>query len=189
MKKVPNQNMKKKKKIKKKESKKKKKETEEKEEESELEEEVEEQEIPNISRFRQFIEVKSSGAPILERVTQEEPEITSLEQGMGVTPVSEKKEELERKYEETLRYDIESQYQESLKRQREITPEMISQVAPVSTIDLETVGRERIVPGSEFHMSTPAEMPTAPASKEEYDIVPVKKSKKFRGETTNFQEN
>ena len=175
--------MKKKKKPKKKKKiEKKEKVIKEKDEKSELVEEVEEEETPNISKFSQFIEVKPR-APVLEREIKEE--IPTLEQEVGGPAPKEK--EQERKYEETVKYDVESEYQESLKRQREITPEMISQVAPVSSIDLERVGRKRIRPGQEFHMGPPVEMPSAPPS-EEYDIVPVKKSKKFRGEKTAFQE-
>ncbi len=156
-------------------------------EKSELEQEVEIQEIPDQSRFKQFLQLKPK-APVLERVTQEEPEITSLEKGMEITPVSGKKPP-ERKYDETVKYDIESKYQESIKRQREITPDMVSQIAPISPIDLRRVGRERRIPGQEFHMTSPAEMPSAPVSQEEYDIIKAKKSKRFIGETTTFQED
>ena len=177
-----------KKKIKEKEKKPKKEKKEKPEEkESELEEEVELQELPSRDTLKQFIQIKSA-PPVLEMVTQEEPETTSLEQGIEITPVSEKRES-ERKYDETIKYDIEAEYQESIKKQREITPEMTSQVAPVASIDLERVGREQVMPGQEFHMGAPVGMPAAPTSQEEYDIVKVKKSKKFRGETTAFQED
>ena len=156
-------------------------------EKSELEEEVEKQEISNQSGFSQFVQVRSA-PPTLGRVIQKEPEITSLEQGIGITPISGKKEP-ERKYDETEKYDIESEYQESIKRQREITPGMVSQIAPISPIDLRRVGRERIIPGQEFHMGAPAEMPPAPTSSEEYELIKVKKSKRFKGEKTLFQEN
>ena len=117
---------------------------------------------------------------------QDEPEITSLEQGIG--HVSGKKES-ERKYNKTIKYSVGSEYQESIKGQREITPEMASQVTPVSFINAERVRREGIVPRQEFHMSSPIEMPSASTSSEEYDLIKTKKSKRFRGETTAFQED
>jgi len=158
-----------------------------KEKESELVEEVEMQELPSRDTLKQFIQVKSA-PPVLEMVTQEEPETASLEQGIGITPVSEKKEP-ERKYDETLKYDIESEYRESLEKQREMNPETAFQIVPESSINLERVGREQVMPGQEFHIGTPIEMPSAPTSQEKYDLVKVKKAKKFRGETTAFQEN
>ena len=162
------------------------KEEQEKEEESELEQEVEEQETPSRSKFNQFLQTKSS-APILERVTQGEPEeVISLEKGIETTPI-EKKEEPETKYEEAAKYDVESEYQQSIKRQREITADMVSQVAPAPTIDLQRVGREPTMPGQEFQMRTPAEMPEAPTSSEEYDII-KKRKPRFTGEKTPFQE-
>ena len=176
-----------KKKTKKKKEKKEKKESEEEvkiSDKSELEQEVEAQETPSVSRFNQFIQVETK-APILERVTQEEPEMPSLEKGIETTPISEKKQP-EREYDETVKYDIESEYQESIKRQREITPDMVSQVAPVPSLDLERVGREQVLPGQEFQMGTPPEMPAAPTSSEEYDIIKTKKEK-FTGEKTSFQ--
>jgi hypothetical protein len=161
-------------------------ETKKEKEESELEEQIEEQEPISPRRFQDLLQTKIR-APILETVTQEEPEITSLEKEIEITPTEKK--ESERKYDEAIKYDIESDYQESVKRQREITSDMTSQVTPVSLIDLETVGREREIPMQEFQMKTPVEMPKAPTSSEEYDIIKAKKSKKSIRDPSAFQKN
>ena len=156
----------------------------EKSDKSELEQEIEEQETPSISKFKQLVEIKPK-APVLELIREEPETPISLEKGMESVSISEKKES-ERKYDETaLKYDIESEYQESLKRQREITPESISQVSPISSIDLEQAGRERIVP-QEFKIRAPAEMPSAPPSSEEYNVI-RKKAGKFKGDSTEFE--
>lgn len=151
--------------------------------ESKLIEEVEEQESASLTKFSNFLKTKSP-ANVLEKLSQEDAKNISLENEIGVAP-KEKKEE--KKYEEAIKYSIEEDYQSAMKRQREITPDMISQVASIPQIDFQKAGRGRIMPGQEFHMRAPAEMPKAPQS-EKYDIVNAKKSRRFEGETTAFQE-
>jgi len=149
--------------------------------ESELIEEVKKQEPVQINKVQNLLETKPS-TPILERVVQK-PEVT-LEEEIGFT--SKKQEKREIKYDKTLKYDLEAEYLESLKKQREMTSGEISHTPSVSRVNTQKVGRERIIPGQEFHMKPFIEMPES--FKEEYDIVSMKKTKKFQGETTAFQE-
>lgn len=157
----------------------------ESEEKSELESELEEQEPIIPSKFQSLLQTKSS-APVLETITQEEPEAT-LEQEVGFIPTTKEKEP-ERKYSDTLKYDSGAEYQESVKRQRETNPDIISPGSPAPSVDLQKVGRERSLPGREVSFKSPFEM-SETTSAEDYELVSVKKSKKFQRETTTFQEN
>ncbi len=150
--------------------------------ESELEEQVTKQETPFKSELNQFIRIKES-TPVLEREIKE-PEPT-LEQEVGFAP---KEEEKERKYDETIKYNLESEYQEGVKRKKEISSENEFQMPSLSSINLERVGRERTLPIQEFHLQTPSEMIKI-ENAEKYDLLKPGKSKKFASEKTSFQED
>jgi hypothetical protein len=156
----------------------------EEEEESELEEEIEDVEI-NEGQFRRFLTTQST-APVLERTIQQ-PLDNSLEEEIEAATPSKKEEEKE-KYEPQPDYEERVDYEEQVieGQRQEISRDRVSQVPRVSSINFETVGRQRQMPGQQTGLVSPEELTS---SSDDYEPLKPKKSQRFRGEKTSFQEN
>lgn len=148
-------------------------------EESKLIEEVIEEEPIAPDAFSKFIRTRST-APALEKtLTWEQPNI-SLEQEMKFTQKKGNK-----KYEEMVKYNVDSEYQEDTKYNPEVSIEQTSQRISASSVDIHKIGRERERIGQEFQFNPQKEY--TESNPERYEVSKEGKPKSEK-EKTLFQE-
>ena len=149
-------------------------------EESELEEEIQEQDPIKVDKLQSLLKLKNS-APVLERITQGKSEL-NLEQGVGFTGAISKEKKEERKYTEEPKYDVNEEYSQSARAQKNPGFSEFS----ASRADFERIGRQQDSVGravTDFNSGVKME------SSSEYETLSVGNKSPFEKKKTRFQEN